>query len=114
MTKNFSYYVLDIGVAYESDPDKVASVCTAIIDEMRQESAYASFILEPLEVMGLDSFGDSAIVIKARIKTVPAKQWFVGREYNRRMKQRFDALESSFPTHIAPSILGARATNRRR
>lgn len=60
-------------------------------------SAYASFILEPLEVMGLDSFGDSAIVIKARIKTVPAKQWFVGREYNRRMKQRFDALGIEFP-----------------
>jgi small conductance mechanosensitive channel len=97
MTKNFSYYVLDIAVADHEDPDEVADVCRAILDEMRQEPAFAASILEPLEVFGLDSFGESAIVVKARIKTVPIKQWFVGREFNKRMKQRFDALGIEFP-----------------
>ena len=38
----------------------------------------------------MDSFDDSAVIIKARIKTLPIKQWFVGREMNRRIKKRFD------------------------
>ncbi|MFO1154487.1 MAG: mechanosensitive ion channel [Rhodospirillales bacterium] len=97
MTKNFSYYVLDIAVAYDEDPDQVADVCRTILAEMRQEASFRSIILEPLDVLGLDSFGESAIVIKARIKTRPIKQWFVGREFNKRMKQRFDTLGIEFP-----------------
>jgi small conductance mechanosensitive channel len=56
-------------------------------------------ILEPLEVFGLDAFGDSAIVIKGRIKTLPIKQWQVGRAFNRLVKQRFDeqGIEIPFP-----------------
>ncbi len=102
MTKNFSYYVLDIAVAYHEDPDRVGDVCRAILDEMRREPAFVSSILERLDVFGLDSFGQSAIVIKARIKTVPGKQWFVGREFNRRMKQRFEALGIDFPVPNQP------------
>jgi small conductance mechanosensitive channel len=106
MTKNFSYYVLDIAVAYHEDPDQVGDVCRTILDEMRREPAFARSILERLDVFGLDSFGQSAIVIKARIKTVPGKQWFVGREFNRRMKQRFEALGIDFPIPNQPVHLG--------
>ena len=54
-------------------------------------------ILQPLEVLGVDSFDDSAVVIKARITTQPIKQWTVGREFNRRMKKRFDELGIEIP-----------------
>jgi small conductance mechanosensitive channel len=52
-----------------------------------------------LDVLGVDRFADSAVVIKARIKTAPIKQWMVGRECNRRRKKRFDesAIEIPFP-----------------
>lgn len=112
MTKDFSYYVLDIGVAYDEDPDRVADVCRAIVEEMRGEPAFARAIVAPLDVFGLDSFGESAIVVKARIKTVPMQQWAVGRAFNRRMKQRFDALGIQFPypqrtIHLAGGALEA-------
>jgi small conductance mechanosensitive channel len=97
MTKVFSYYLLDIGVSYREDTDKVAQVCKDIVEEMRSESEFAADILEPLEVLGLDQFVDSAVIIKARIKTRPIKQWGVGREFNRRMKKRFDKLGIEFP-----------------
>ena len=66
---------------------------------MMQEETYRSFILAPLEVMGVDQFADSAVMIKARIKTAPIKQWMVGREMNRRIKKKFDELgiEISLP-----------------
>jgi small conductance mechanosensitive channel len=100
MTKGFSYYVFEVGVAYREDIDHVMNVLKEIGEEMRGESDWSEIISEPLEVLGLDKFGDSAIVIKARFKVVPPiRQWAVGREFNRRMKARFDAegIEIPFP-----------------
>jgi small-conductance mechanosensitive channel len=56
-------------------------------------------ILEPIEIFGLDQFGDSALVIKARLKTKPIMQWTIGREYRRRLKKAFDErnIEIPFP-----------------
>jgi small conductance mechanosensitive channel len=98
MTKGFSYFVLDIGVAYREDTDEVAEVCRQIVEELRADPAFGPHIVEPLEVLGVDRFADSAVIIKARIKTLPSKQWRVGREFNRRMKKRFDQLGIEFPS----------------
>jgi small conductance mechanosensitive channel len=97
MTKQYAYYVLDIGVAYREDTDEVAEVCRQILEAMRSEPEYAADILEPLEVLGVDQFADSAVILKARIKTRPIRQWAVGREFNRRMKKRFDELGIEIP-----------------
>ena len=97
MTKLYSYYLIDIGVAYREDTDRVAEVCEKIVDGMRSEPEFCHDILEPLEVLGVDQFADSAVIIKARIKTRPIRQWTVGREFNRRMKKRFDELGIEIP-----------------
>jgi small conductance mechanosensitive channel len=97
MTKDYSNYVFNIGVAYRENVDEVVKVLQGIDEEMRREASYKNDILAPLEVAGLDSFGDSAIVIKARIKTRPIQQWRVGREFNRRIKMKFDELGIEIP-----------------
>jgi moderate conductance mechanosensitive channel len=97
MTHNYSYYLFDIGVAYKEDTDHVAEVVKSIAAEMMQEAKYKSIILEPLEVLGVDKFADSAVIIKARIKTAPIQQWTVGREMNRRIKKKFDELGIEIP-----------------
>lgn len=97
MTKGYSYYLIDIGVAYREDTDQVAAVCRTIVEDMRSEPEFGQEILEPLDVLGVDQFADSAVIIKARIKTRPIKQWSVGREFNRRMKKRFDELGIEIP-----------------
>jgi small conductance mechanosensitive channel len=97
MTKEFSYYVFEVGVAYREDTDQVTGVLNEIGAGMQADADYGPFIIEPLEVLGVDKFADSAVVIKARFKTAPIKQWFVGREFNRRMKKRFDELGIEIP-----------------
>ncbi len=99
MTHEFSYYLFNVGVAYKEDTDRVTAVLKEIGDEMLRDEAYKDFILEPLEILGVDQFADSAVIIKARFKTVPIKQWLVGREMNRRIKKRFDeeGIEIPFP-----------------
>lgn len=99
MTKEYSRYVFEIGVAYREDVDKVMEIMKQVDEELRQDTEFSAVILEPLEMLGLDQFGDSSLVIKARTKTVPIKQWAVGREFNRRLKKAFDAenIEIPFP-----------------
>jgi small conductance mechanosensitive channel len=99
MTKVWSGYVMDVGVAYKEDTDHVVEVMRRVGDELRQDPDLGPMILEPIEVFGVDEFADSAVVIKARLKTHPIQQWGVGREYRRRLKKAFDAegIEIPFP-----------------
>ena len=97
MTKEYSRYVFDVGVAYREDVDQIIQVLKGIDEEMRKDPAFKDDITAPLEVMGLDKFGDSAIVIKARTTTKPIQQWRVGREFNRRIKKKFDELNIEIP-----------------
>lgn len=99
MTKEWSAVVLDIGVAYKEDTDHVISIMNEVAKELSSDDEFNDYIIEPMEVFGLDNFGDSAIVIKARIKTVPGKQFLTGREYRKRLKVAFDkaGVEIPFP-----------------
>jgi small conductance mechanosensitive channel len=99
MTKEYSRYVFDIGVAYREDVDEVIEVIKAVDEELRNDPEFKDDIIEPIEVLGLDQFGDSALVIKARTTTRPIKQWRIGREFNRRLKKAFDErnIEIPFP-----------------
>lgn len=99
MTKEWSYYLMDIGVAYKEDTDRVSDVIKEVGKELQEDAVFGPNILEPIEVLGVDQFGDSAVVIKARLKTLPIKQWVVGREYRRRLKKSFDekGIEIPFP-----------------
>lgn len=98
-TKDFSFYPMDIGVAYREDTDEVIKLLREVDEDLRGDENFKNLILEPLEVLGVDSFADSAVIIKARIKTKPVQQWNVGREFNRRMKYKFDehGVEIPFP-----------------
>jgi small conductance mechanosensitive channel len=99
MTKNYSGAVFDIGVAYREDVDQVMQIIKSVSEELQEDSEYSEDILQPLEIFGLDKFGDSAVQIKARFKTGAGKQWRISREFNRRLKKRFDAegIEIPFP-----------------
>lgn len=99
MTKEWSAMVFDIGVAYKEDTDNVVRVMEEVAAELRGDETLGPDIIEDLEVLGVDAFGDSEVVIKARLKTKPIRQWAVGREYRRRLKYAFDreGIEIPFP-----------------
>jgi len=98
-TRQWSRFVLDVGVAYKENVDEVMSVLKEIGDEMAADSRFASMISAPLEVLGVQDLADSAVIIRVMFTTVPTKQWTVGREFRRRVKNTFDAkgIEIPFP-----------------
>jgi small conductance mechanosensitive channel len=61
------------------------------------DPVHAASILEPIEVLGVDAFKASEVTLRFRIKTVPLKQWEVGRELRRRIKKSFDAAGIRIP-----------------
>lgn len=99
MTKEYSQALVEIGVAYKEDVDDVIGVLQEVAETLRRDSDFANLILDPLEVLGLDSFGDSSVNIKVRIKTIPGKQWTIAREFRKRVKKTFDekGIEIPFP-----------------
>jgi small conductance mechanosensitive channel len=99
MTKTWSAMIFDIGVAYKEDTDKVTEIMAQVGHELAGDPDFAGNIIAPLEIFGLNEFGDSAVVIRARLKTRPGQQWALGREYRRRLKKAFDqkGVEIPFP-----------------
>lgn len=112
MTKEWSAYVINVPVAYREDTDRVVEILRQVDEELRRDPAYAQKSLGPIEIFGVDDFGDSAVTIKARLKTRPIEQWTVGREYRRRLKKAFDARGIEMP-YPARSVILANAAELR-
>jgi len=99
LTHEWSAYVFDIGIAYKEDVDKVIALMHEVGKELRDDEKFGPLMVADIEVFGVDNFADSAVMIKGRLRTKPIKQWDVGREFLRRIKQAFDreGIEIPFP-----------------
>jgi len=102
MTKDYSRYVLDIGVAYGEDIERATALLKAIGDDLGRDPQYGRDMLEPIEVMGVVRFTESAVVLRVRLKTQAMQQWRIGREFTRRMKPVFEEHGSEVPLTQRP------------
>jgi small conductance mechanosensitive channel len=98
MVKDFSYHLAEIGVAYRENIAEVKEAMQEAFD-LLLKSDWGEKIIGPLEMHGITAFGDSAITVRARIKTLPAAHWGAGRAYNELVKEVFDrgGIEIPFP-----------------
>ncbi len=96
-TRDYSYVVLNIGIAYRENVDEVMKVIVELGQEMTADPILAPDIIMPLEVQGVNSLDDSAVVIRAKMKVKAGTQWGMKREFNHRMKNRFDELGIEIP-----------------
>lgn len=98
-TKNYSFPVFNFSVAYKTDITHAMKVLKEAGKELRQNEVYSRFVLSDLEVLGLNEFQDSSIVIQCRIKTTPQEQWMVKRKFNQIVKEKFEkeGIEIPFP-----------------
>lgn len=99
MTRGFSNAVMDIGVAYRENVDEVMAVMRQAAADLQKDPAFELKILAELEIAGVESLADSAVVIRCRFRTLPLEQWGVKREYLRRVKAAFDehGIEIPYP-----------------
>jgi moderate conductance mechanosensitive channel len=98
MVKGFGYHVAEIGVAYREDIGEVKEAMQEAFD-MLMQTEWSEKIIDKLDMQGITAFGDSAITVRARIKTVAGGHWGAGRAYNEFIKEVFDrrGIEIPFP-----------------
>jgi small conductance mechanosensitive channel len=97
-TKDFSFAVFEIGVAYRESIDQVLKEINKIAKQMFKDIEISKNLLgKEVEIFGVESLADSSVIIKGRFKTKAGRQWDVNREFNRRVKSKFDELGIEIP-----------------
>jgi moderate conductance mechanosensitive channel len=103
MTRDFSYFIFDTKIALRYDVDEVMDVLRQTGEEMRADDKFKRDILEPLEIAGVETFGDTTFIVRSRIKTRPIRQWDVGREFQRRLKRNLQGRDIEMATPGLPA-----------
>jgi moderate conductance mechanosensitive channel len=96
-TRGYSRMVIDVGVAYRENVDRVIDVLRDIARAMWSDPAWHPLLTEEPSVLGVDALADSAVTIRVQATTQPGKQFEVGRELRRLIKNRFDAEGITIP-----------------
>lgn len=98
-SRGYAYALIDVGVAYRENLEEVYAVMREVAVAMRADPETGSKILEDIEMQGVQSWADSAVILRCRFKTVALAQWNVRRAYLGRLKQAFDAhgIEIPYP-----------------
>jgi small conductance mechanosensitive channel len=112
MSLGFAYAVVDVGVAYGEDVDRVTGIMREVGRGMRDDQSWAGRILDELEIAGVENWADSAIVLRCRFRVAPLEQWNIRREYLRRLKAAFDDSNVEIPYPHVKIIHGDAATGR--
>lgn len=99
MSRGHAQSVVDIGVGYGEDLERIMQVMRDVAAAMRAEPAYGGRILDDLEIAGVERWGDSSVVLRARFRVAPLEQWTVRRDYLLRLYKAFAAhgIEIPFP-----------------
>ncbi len=99
LTQEWSRAVVDVGVAYKEDVDRVLDIFRDEAQAFHQDPLWQEHFAGPPQVLGVEQLGESSVVIRVLFTTKPAKQWEVAREFRRRIKKRLDreGVEIPFP-----------------
>ena len=84
-TKDWSRAMVDIGVAYEEDLDRVLAVLQGVVEPLADDPDFGPQLLERPNVLGPLSLGDWAMTVRVMVKTETGKQWGVARELRKRI-----------------------------
>lgn len=96
-SRDYAMSVVDVGVAYREDVDEALAVMEEVAVQMRASESFGPRILEDVEMVGVERWEDSAVILRCRLKVKPLEQWNVRREFLRRLKYAFDARGIEIP-----------------
>lgn len=104
-TMDFSYAIVDVGVGYGEDPDHIDALLRQIGADLAADPEVAPLLLEPVEVQGIEAFEETRMLVRARVKTLPLRQWDVARHLRRRIVKSFGAHGIVMPARPAPTVV---------
>jgi len=90
MSYEWSRAVVDINVSYREDITRVMTILEQVGNSLMNDKELKGAILEKPDIAGINNFGDTQVNLQMLVKTLPLKQWDVGRELRMRIKSAFD------------------------
>ena len=90
LSKDWSRVDLTVVVAYDANLDRAIHLIEKVGNDLSYDPSWEADILEPPQVLGVDNLSNEGVTIRVWIKTQPLKQWLVGREFRKRLKQSLD------------------------
>ena len=96
-SREFAFALIDLGIAYRENLEEVYEVLGEVGSRMRADAIIGQKILDDIEIQGVQDWGDSAVILRCRFKTVALEQWNVRRAFLERLKQAFDARGIEIP-----------------
>jgi small-conductance mechanosensitive channel len=101
---------VSVVISFREDIDHAAALLKEIAVEMRKEPDYATRMLNDLQLWGVDKVDGAAVTLSGQIPCTDSGRWPVQREFNRRMKIRFQELEIAIwnpaQTYVVPGAPG--------
>lgn len=99
LSRGHAYALIDVGVAYREELERVMALMRGVGASLAADPEFADRILEPMELLGVERWDNSAVVLRCRFKCKPLQQWGIRRAYLLRLKQAFDTagVEIPFP-----------------
>jgi len=107
LSKLWSRALLDVGIAYEDDIERAEAAMIAAANDVREADIESATIIEDPQVLGVQDFGASSVVLRMLIRTEPGEQWAVARAVRARIKARFD--EDGIEIPFAQSVIRVRS-----
>ncbi|HEX3926463.1 MAG TPA: mechanosensitive ion channel family protein [Gemmatimonadales bacterium] len=89
-TRGWSRAVVDVGVSYDTDIDQALAVLRDVAREFGNDPAWAPRFDSAPEVLGVEAFGDTGVTVRSFLRTRPAMQAEVAREFRRRVIVRLE------------------------
>lgn len=101
-TQLWARALVEVGVHYKEDTDRVVKTLEKVFDEIMDHEEYKDYIMERPIILGdggVDDLADSAVMFKIICKVKPPNQWTIARQLRKRIKDRFDkeGIEIPFP-----------------
>jgi small-conductance mechanosensitive channel len=105
-TREWSQARVDVGVSYSVPPQQVIDCLREIGDRLCVDPVYGGNVLA-CDVLGINSFDNSAVVYRVRLRVTAGHQWEMARLYRQRVMETFmeQKIEIPFPqvvVHRAP------------
>ena len=89
LSKQFAYALVDVKIAYNENMDRVMGTMREVGTSMERDPMFGALILEPLQILGIESLADGAATVRVRFKTQPLNQGKVANELRRRLMMTF-------------------------
>lgn len=90
MSRDWVIEKITLTVTYDSDVEKARKIVKRIGQELAADEEFKAAVIEPLKMQGIDTFGDSGMVLRMKLKTRPGEQFVIKRRALVMIKKAFD------------------------